>query len=267
MDADLADWWGLRAELDCWREAGRIATFWWRDDDAIEPTPQLDMLLDIAGDTPVALAVVPCKVTEALALTVAGRGNVSVLQHGWRHESRNSDTSDEYPAGRDVREVANEIREGRMRLSALFGERSLPIFVPPYHRFHDSYLPLLSASGIEAISSKGDAFAEPAIAGLRRINGHVAPIEWTKPATFGPSSNYLGEIVEHLGRRRSGRCDPHEATGVLTHHLHQNAQSWDFMRRLSHLEHPAIAWVDAASLLRRRVEATNHDATRERADV
>ncbi|NUB17118.1 hypothetical protein GAY28_35010, partial [Azospirillum brasilense] len=34
-----AGWDALTAELDAWAAGGRTATLWWRDDDAVEPTP------------------------------------------------------------------------------------------------------------------------------------------------------------------------------------------------------------------------------------
>src|SRR5216684_8019215 len=54
-----ADWLDLERELDAWRAAGRSATLWWRDDDAVRPTPALDRLLAIAAGVPLALAVIP----------------------------------------------------------------------------------------------------------------------------------------------------------------------------------------------------------------
>ena len=46
MDRDTAmvseDWAVLGDELARWREAGRSATFWWRDDDAVQRTPALE---------------------------------------------------------------------------------------------------------------------------------------------------------------------------------------------------------------------------------
>jgi hypothetical protein len=37
-------WATLQRELDRWAESGKTATFWWRDDDAVEETPQLQTL-------------------------------------------------------------------------------------------------------------------------------------------------------------------------------------------------------------------------------
>ena len=38
-------WAVLEAELDLWQAAGRTASFWWRDDDAVAATPALSRLL------------------------------------------------------------------------------------------------------------------------------------------------------------------------------------------------------------------------------
>ena len=35
-------WLELNAELDRWHKAGKTARFWLRDDDAVEPTPELE---------------------------------------------------------------------------------------------------------------------------------------------------------------------------------------------------------------------------------
>src|SRR5271170_1486794 len=82
-----AQWTDLADELDRWGEKGRIATLWWRDDDAAAPSRRLDSLLATAGEVPVALAVIPALADQALAarLDRSVKTPVRVLQHGWRH--------------------------------------------------------------------------------------------------------------------------------------------------------------------------------------
>ena len=53
----MSSWDDLTTELDGWDEAGMIAEFWWRDDDAVEPTPALDQLLDLRKSLDVPLAI------------------------------------------------------------------------------------------------------------------------------------------------------------------------------------------------------------------
>jgi hypothetical protein len=78
-------WSVLVDEIDNWAQIGAAATFWWRDDDAITDTCQLDDLLACAGQTPVALAVIPNLVDRSLSKRIASCRSVTVLQHGWRH--------------------------------------------------------------------------------------------------------------------------------------------------------------------------------------
>ncbi len=78
-------WAALEAELDIWQAAGRSATFWWRDDDAIAVTPALDRLLALAEGIPVALAVIPGRVEASFAERLGRAPEAAVLQHGWRH--------------------------------------------------------------------------------------------------------------------------------------------------------------------------------------
>ena len=83
----MSDWRDLASELDSWRQARRDATLWWRDDDAVEPTPALERLLSLAADgaAPLALAVIPARASRALADRLAGEGpGVTVLQHGFQ---------------------------------------------------------------------------------------------------------------------------------------------------------------------------------------
>ncbi len=84
-----AQWTDLASELDRWGEEGRMATLWWRDDDAVAPSRRLDDLLAIAGEVPVALAVIPALAQPALAARLCrpAQSAVRVLQHGWRHHN------------------------------------------------------------------------------------------------------------------------------------------------------------------------------------
>ena len=153
--AALARWSDLAHELDRWAQEGRIATLWWRDDDAAAPSRHLDDLLALAGKVSVALAVIPGLADQALAARL-GRPAASqarVLQHGWRHVHHASGgKKSEFPASRSPEKVADDLAQGRARLSALFGSRALAVLAPPWNRFEDAFLPLLAAGGIRALS-------------------------------------------------------------------------------------------------------------------
>ena len=78
-------WEPLVRELDRWREAGRKARFWLRDDDAVEPTEALEKLIAAtkAKSVPLALAVIPAQTGDVLAKRLSGETLVSVAVHGW----------------------------------------------------------------------------------------------------------------------------------------------------------------------------------------
>lgn len=242
----MTAWQGLAQELDLWSESGETATFWWRDDDAVAPTPQLDRLLRCAGFIPLALAVIPKSATRDLAERLRGLASVVVLQHGWAHANHATAGSSEYPSSRSPEDVARELAGGRRVLAEYFDGQSIGVFVPPFHGFDERFLRLLPRNGIERISRRGPRPSRLAAPGLLQVNAHVAPISWTDPPSFGEDAQYLSAIIDHLSGRRSGRYDAAEPTGLLTHHLVQNDRSYEFIARLIAVtsQHPAGKWLD-----------------------
>jgi hypothetical protein len=243
--ADMESWARLTEELDLWAEAGVSATFWWRDDDAIEPTSQLEHLLACAGSIPLALAVIPGLATPALGERLRDQPSVVVLQHGWLHANHAPGGNDEYPSTRLQEDVSRELTAGRERLVGLFGTQAIPVFAPPWHGFAPCFFPQLAETGIMAISRKGPRNAALAAAGLFQVNAHVSPIAWTEPPSFRDDDDYLDQFVDHLRGRRLGAYDREEPTGLLTHHLAQNARSYAFIVRFVDLisGHPAAVWL------------------------
>src|SRR5947199_5492040 len=99
--ATTAEWGDLVDELDRWALTDRVAALWWRDDDAITATPQLSALQRLAGDVPLALAVIPALARPELAAAVRDAANTVVLQHGWQHANQAAEgKKSEYPQGR-----------------------------------------------------------------------------------------------------------------------------------------------------------------------
>lgn len=242
----MTGWHSLTDELDRWSDSGEIATFWWRDDDAVRPTPQLDALLQYAGGVPIALAVIPAAVTPALADRLRGEPSIVVMQHGWRHTDHAMGGRNEYPASRAEEDVERELSDGSSLLAERFGSQYLPVFVPPWHGFDTRFLALLPRHGIGWISRKGPRPSDCAIEGLRQANAHIAPIRWGAPPSFGSKEEHLLTIVDHLRGRRVRSYDFDEPTGILTHHLVQNNASYAFIARLLDFtaKHPAAEWLD-----------------------
>ena len=255
----MAEWPDLMAEFDRWEEAGRVATLWWRDDDAVAPTARLGRLLSIASGVPISLAVIPADAQQELAqwfaryLQLAPKASVAVLQHGWRHFNHSDiGKKSEFPAGRPRPEVASELAAGRARLKGLFGTRAQPVLVPPWNRFDDSFLGLLAGCGLTGISRARPRSA-PRVSEVIEANIHVDLVAWKGSREFVGEDAALGGLVHHLRARRLRAVCADEPTGILTHHLVQDEATNAFLDRLIAVSaaHPAVRWLDAGETFAR----------------
>jgi hypothetical protein len=249
-----AEWPALVDELDRWEQAGRVATLWWRDDDAIASTVRLDRLMLIAGTVPIALAVIPGLAGQDLAASLCGRrrpipgADIVVLQHGWRHLNRSAGgKKTEFPADRSRDRVSSDLVAGRARLAALFGSRALPVLVPPWNRFDASLLSLLWGCGLSAISRIRPRKAIRPAPGIIEVNVHVDLVAWGGGRGFIGEEQALGILIEHLRARRLLVVSADEPTGILTHHLVQDEVTDTFLRRLIAVTgaHAGTRWLDA----------------------
>ncbi|MBT5107328.1 MAG: polysaccharide deacetylase [Rhodospirillaceae bacterium] len=236
-------WAAFFAELDAWRDAGRVATFWWRDDDATDETPALTRLLDIAGDIPVSLASIPRDATTALANAIADQPNVSVLQHGYAHTNHAPplEKKAEFGPHRPLDAMQRDLTTGFIRLRDLFGPRFQAIFVPPWNRMADSVAPLLPQVGLQSFSTYGltqKSLAAP------QVNTHADIINWRGGRTFLGESAVLDLMTNHLSARRRGDAAENAPTGLLTHHLVHDDACWRFTGDLVQAvtDHPAASW-------------------------
>ncbi len=240
-------WAHLEAELDMWRSAGRTADFWWRDDDAVAWTPALERLLARAEEAPIGLAVIPGEAQAELAKSLAGHHRVTVLQHGWRHVNHAGPHGKKSELGstRPLRQRLDELAAGREVLSRLFGDRALPILVPPWNRIGHDLVPHLPDLGFRGLSmgtpaalegrqrmpmtGQQDRASAPMVPGLRQVHVHVDLIDWHGSRGFIGEGEALTSILRHLGDRRLHSVDA--PIGILTHHLVQDAATDDFLSR------------------------------------
>ena len=256
-----AEWPDLAVELDRWEEAGTVARLWWRDDDAVAPSAPLARLLDLALDIPLALAVIPADAGDALAAALRFYPEVAVLHHGWCHANRaahypGSGKKSEYPAERHPVDVADELDEGRQRLRSLFGPRALRIFVPPWNRFADRFVPLLREAGFIAISQQAPRKTAPS-QGVVATDVHLDIVAWHEGRKFIGEAAALGRLVAELQQRRE--AGDAAAIGVLTHHLVMDSASEDFLMRLGDTValHRAARWIDVAELMPQQMAAAS----------
>lgn len=255
--AKSAEWADLVDELDRWEDAGLVAQLWWRDDDAVAPTPALDRLLALAGAAPLALAVIPADATAALAAALERSPQVTVLHHGWCHANHAAEgKKSEYPSERHPVDVADELDEGRKQMRRLFDRRAAPVFVPPWNRFAPRFVPLLGEAGFVAISQmapRKTPLTRGTMGGIAAIDVHLDVVDWHAGRGFVGDAPVLGRLVGALRAERQGaqRQDKSSAVGVLTHHLVMDGASEAFLARLCEIvaTHPAALWVDIRELL------------------
>jgi hypothetical protein len=257
-----AAWSALARELDVWAASGRRATLWWRDDDAVAPSPALDRLIDIAAQhrIPLALAVIPVPATPALAARLSAAGSdVAVLQHGFAHRSHAGagEKKAELGAQRPSGIVLDELDRGGGLLRALFagtGVATLPVLVPPWNRIAPSVVAGLCHAGFTGLSTYNPRPGREAAPGVLLVNTHADIVDWRGTRGFVGEATALGLITGHLSARREGRADADEPTGVMTHHLVHDDACWLFLTALAArlAAHPGAVWLDAPTIFNMR---------------
>lgn len=230
MNALSDGWQRLADEASRWRDAGRTADLWWRDDDAIDATPALDRLLGLqrATGVPLALAVVPAAATATLAARLAEAPDVDVLQHGYAHANHAvaPDKKIELGLQRPAMLVLGELGTGWMGLERLFGAQAIPVMVPPWNRIASPLVPTLPEIGYRGLSTFGSRLRAQPVRGLCQVNAHVDLIDWKAGRGFVGEESALDALVTALGRAREGDGEP---VGLLGHHLAMDGKAWDFL--------------------------------------
>ncbi len=247
-------WQWLGHELDVWVDNGETADFWWRDDDATEPSAALDKLLGFSDswNVPLALAVIPSRLNLELVDSLLNRAQITVLQHGYAHENHAAPGQRKLELGgtRTTVKLIADLEQGNQILEQHFAERFPPVLVPPWNRIDSKLLSHLYEIGFTGISTmKVRRQAYPAH-GLLQVNTHLDPINWRHTGGFIGVYPAIAILIQHLQARRTGYRDSDEPTGILTHHLVQNDAVWRFLEDLLSFlcSHPAVTWLDSTSI-------------------
>ncbi|MGE0733432.1 MAG: polysaccharide deacetylase family protein [Alphaproteobacteria bacterium] len=246
----------LIRELDAWGNASRVATLWWRDDDAVEDTYALRRLLALAEahDAPVALAAIPALVKPTLSDALRTARRASILQHGYAHINHAprgaGNGAWELGPHQPKPVVLAELQRGRDILDAQFGPRFVPAITPPWNRIDPALFTELSRLGFIGVSTFGARAAIYPVEGFIQANCHIDIVKWKRDRQFVGAARAVADIVAHLAARREARSDPDEPTGLLTHHLALDDAAWDFFEALARTlkSHSAARWLTAAGI-------------------
>lgn len=240
----------LNQELDEWNFAGVAAKFWWRDDDAVEHSDALARLLELSRryEAPLALAVIPHTLKKSLAAAVNQMRSVAILQHGYAHTNHAAHADKKIElGGRAPQEIYKELKAGQDILRQQFGAQFLEVVVPPWNRISDDVLDGLAQCGFSGISTYGAR--DTSKSKLRVVNTHADIINWRAGKKFIGAAVVVEMLVKHLRGKRRGEYVA-EASGLLTHHLVHDEDSWNFLAELFALldEHPAAKWQSATDV-------------------
>ncbi len=235
----MSAWQELDDELARWADLGRVATLWWRDDDAVDVAPGLDRLLALRAryDIGLGLAVIPERASSALAARLADDPGTVVLQHGYAHQNHAAagEKKTELGPHRPATVVLGELGTGWMALERLFGSRALPVMVPPWNRIAPLLVPTLPEIGLRGLSTYGPRKRVEPVRGLRQVNTHLDPIDWHGSRGFVGEEAAITSLTRSLAIRRQAGLESavgEEPTGLLTHHLVQDEAVWAFIDRL-----------------------------------
>lgn len=235
--------------LDAAAADHRSVAFWWRDDDAIAPTPALDRLIGLAERhaVPLVLAVIPATATEALARRLEqAPATIRVAQHGFAHLNHATPPAKkaELGADRPAETVLAELATGRTRLQALFGARFLPVLVPPWNRIAPAVAAGRSAIGLPGLSVH---------AGLprdgHRLDTHLDPVDWHGSRSLA-AADFLEEKTRAAFAARVEIASRAVPIGLLTHHLIHDTILWQALDATLGVAagHPAACWPAADDL-------------------
>jgi len=257
----MSTWQRLDDELAAWRDNGRRATLWCRDDDACRDTPALRRLLALAGASavPVAIAAIPAALEPGLVDAVVATATATVVQHGYAHRNhappgaRNC----ELGADRPVASVIAELEGGRERLARHFGERFVAVLVPPWNRIAPDVVAQLPRAGFRGLSTFSPRKTASAAPDFVQCNTHVDLIDWRGGRGFVGAETAIARLVLHLQARREGRVDAAEPTGILTHHLDLTEEAWTFLAELLARTRDAagVDWLDVDAAFDARAAA------------
>ena len=242
------DWSPVKQALERARDHDCPVSLWWRDDDAVADTPQLNRLLSLSrrANAGLGLAVIPRRLEPSLGPRLQEEAAVFALVHGWAHTNYApiGQKKAEFGAHRRIEVMAREAEQGLRLAREKLGTALLPVFVPPWNRISPDLTEHLPRAGFTGLSAFSDRRTASPAEGLLQVNTHIDPIDWHRTRSLADPALLIGGLAAAIDRRVSGETDRREPIGLLTHHLVHDDVIWAFceelMMRLGHWQIPVL---------------------------
>ncbi|WP_445501894.1 glycosyltransferase [Microvirga sp. G4-2] len=230
------DWSPVERALARARDYGCAIRAWWRDDDAVADTPQLDRLLSLSrrSKAGIALAVIPHRLEASLGKRLRKEETAFALVHGWSHANHapEGQKKAEFGVHRPTAIMAAETEQALQRAREKLGGTLLPVFVPPWNRVSPELIQHLPRTGFTALSTFNDRKAAFPVEGLLQVNTHIDPIDWHGTRSLADPAFIIANLAAAIDRRVMGTADREEPIGFLTHHLIHDNVIWSFCEEL-----------------------------------
>ena len=246
-------WERVKAELDCWHRDDRTALFWWRDDVAIQVSPQLRRLISVLKlhHVTVGLSVIPAQAKQSLVTFVQDRPEISVLVHGYAHKNHEAKqrTKREFGRSRRQRDAEGELAHGLHSIRTMFGESALAVLVPPWNRISPGIVRELPRLGYRGLSTWKPCHDASPVRGLTQVNAHLDLIDWRRGKSIKSEELVASLVLRKLRWRRARTAGAVEPLGLLTHHLLWNRDKERIVMNLMQAtQHPAVRWLSPRAL-------------------
>ncbi|HQN18166.1 MAG TPA: polysaccharide deacetylase family protein [Syntrophobacteraceae bacterium] len=184
-------------------------------------------------NTPLAMAVVPAWLTAArIELLFAAAPLEESLwgwhQHGWRHINlQQAGRKSEFGDQRPIEKQWQDISQGSKKMTKVFGNRSIPVFTPPWNRLSTATLKVLKELHFRAVSLDGP-MPGTVKHGVGFKNLRIQLDLHTRKEKNGEADfdNLLGELC--------GLMTQKAPVGIMLHHQRMTLFAFEFLDELLH---------------------------------
>lgn len=181
--------------------------------------------------TPLAMAVVPAWLTAARTEQLFDAAPLEEPlwgwhQHGWRHVNlQRTGGKSEFSEERPIEKQWRDITRGIRKMTEVFGNRSVPVFTPPWNRVPTSTLKVLQELNFKAVSMTGflPRIFKP---GPHFKNLRIQLDLHTRKSRDGHTDflNLLDELSAFMSKR--------EPVGIMLHHHRMTPFAFEFLDEL-----------------------------------